>query len=328
MRSLPFYPLMVLLLIGLGGYLGCDPNSVVPPLDQVVNDSQVVDSTSNYAATIPERTSTTVLIGSFNIQRLGPTKLSNPEVMERLVAVIRRFDVIALQEITSVDQRTLPTLVDLVNRTGQNYTYTISPRIGREATRYFEQYAFVYDANRIAGGPDFCYVVQDPQDTLHREPFVGRFRTLYPNRPFSFTLINMHTDPGEVEEELDVLAAVYKNVREFEYPEDDVLLVGDLNADPKKFGALARIPDFIPLINGIPTNTRKNNTLDNIVIDRQLTKEFTGRAGTIDMEQMFQLDRAGVEDISDHLPVWGEFTAAEFTPGITATAGAEGGVLR
>lgn len=328
MRSLPFYPLMVLLLIGLGGYLGCDPHTVVTQLDRVVDDGRGIQTAPEYLATIPDRTATTVMIGSFNVKRLGPSKLSKPDIMEQLAAIIRRFDVIAIQEITSVDQRTLPTLVDLVNRTGVNYSYTISPRIGRDATGYFEQYAFVYDASRIAGGPEYSYVVQDPRDTLHREPFVGRFRTLHPNQPFSFSLINIHTDPGEVSEELAVLSTVYKNVREFEYPEDDVVLLGDLNADPKQFGPLGTIPDFIPLIVGIPTNTRMNRTIDNIMIDRQSTREFTGRAGTIDMAQMFQLDLAGVEQISDHLPVWAEFTATEFTPGITATAGADAGVLR
>ena len=186
--------------------------------------------------------------------------------MEQLATIIRCFDVIALQEITSIDQRTLPTLLEAVNRTGQNYSYTISPRIGRDATGYYEQYAFVYDANRITSGPDYCYVVQDPSDTLHREPFVGRFRTLYPTQPFSFTLINMHTDPGEVADELSVLATVYKNVREFEYPEDDVMLVGDLNAEPKKFGALAAIPDFVALINSMPTNSRTSRRVCGVVV--------------------------------------------------------------
>ncbi len=324
MRSLPFYPLMILLLVGLAGYLGCDPNSVGTVLDS----SGTASSTPQTVASIPARTATSVIVGSFNIQRLGPSKLSDPWVMEKFAEVIRRFDVIALQEITSVDQRTLPTLVDLVNRNGAQYSYAISPRIGREGTGYYEQYAYVFDATRIQGGPDFCYVVQDVGDVLHREPFVGRFRTLSPGQPFQFSLINVHTDPDEIRTELDVLANVYTNVREYEYPEDDVLLLGDLNAAPNKLQQLGAIPGIMALIDGVPTNTRKNKTLDNILVDQQATREFTGRAGTIDLEQMFQIQLGDAERISDHLPVWAEFTANEYAGTPATTAGRTSGIVR
>ncbi len=327
MRSLPFYPMMVLLLIGLGGYLGCDPNSMQVPNEgesegEFVSTSVTPGTNVASQGSIPDRTTATILIGSFNMQRLGPSKLDQPWVMEKFAEIIRHFDVIALQEITSKDQRTIPQLIELINRAGVNYSYTISPRIGREASGYYEQYAFVYDTARIHGGPKFCYPVQDDADILHREPFVGRFETVS-NQPFSFTLINMHTDPDEIKYELDVLADVYVNVRQFEYPEDDVLLLGDLNADPTKFQKLGRIPGFAPLIVGVPTNTRKNKTLDNIMADRQTTREFTGRAGVMDLEQMFRIQLADVERISDHLPVWAEFSISEQATAFTATAGGD-----
>jgi deoxyribonuclease-1-like protein len=327
MRSIPFYPLMVLILVGLGGYLGCDPNSVGPLTDMAAVDETGSPSPS-FPGSIPDRTANTVIVGSFNIQRLGPAKLADPWVMEKFAEVIRRFDVIALQEITSKDQRTLPTLIDVVNQLGSRYSYAISPRIGRDETGYYEQYAYVFDTARIAGGAEYCYVVQDDADVLHREPYVGRFQTLFPGQPFQFSLINIHTDPDEISYELDVLATVFKNVREFEYPEDDVMLLGDLNADPGKLQQLGQIPGTLPLINGIPTNTRKNKTLDNILVDGQLTREFTGRAGVIDLEQMFGVQLSDAERISDHLPIWAEFTASEFGGPITATAGTGAAVVR
>lgn len=323
MRSLPFYPMMVLLLVGLGGYLGCDPNSLQAPIEgaaEFVSTSATPTTTAaNFQGSIPDRTTSTILIGSFNLQRLGPKKLDDPWVMGKLADIVRRFDVIALQEITSQDQRTVPLLVELINRAGINYSYTISPRVGRESSGYYEQYAFIFDTARVRSGPKFCYPVQDDADVLHREPFVGRFETVS-NQPFSFTLINMHTDPGEVSYELDVLADVYVNVRQFEYPEDDTMLLGDLNADPSKFQKLGRIPGLAPLIVGIPTNTRKNKTLDNILADQQNTREFTGRSGVMDMEKAFGLQLSDVERISDHLPVWAEFTMSEQPPAFTASA--------
>lgn len=320
MRSLPFYPMMVLVLIGLGGYLGCDPNSIQLPQNEVKTTSSGGPPTTVNSNTLPQRSNATILVGSFNIQRLGPKKLGNPWVMEKLAAVIQQFDVIALQEITSKDQRTLPALVDVVNRSGANYSYTISPRIGR--TTYLEQYAYVFDANRLRSGPDFSYVVQDESDALHREPFVGRFQTLS-NQPFAFTLINIHTDPDEIKYELDVLADVYVNVRQYEYPEDDVILLGDLNAAPGKLQKLGRIPGLIPTITA-PTNTRRNKTLDNILVDNQLTREFTGRSGTIDLESAFGIELQDAERLSDHLPVWAEFSISEVPSSVATMAGARG----
>ncbi len=332
MRSLPFYPMMVLLLVGLGGYLGCDPNSMQVPTESTGEfvSTSATSATSpataaNYQGSIPDRTTSTILIGSFNLERLGPNKLEDPWVMEKFAEIVRRFDVIAIQEVTSKDQRTVPLLVELINRAGVNYSYTISPRVGRESSGYYEQYAFIFDTVRIHSGPKFCYPVQDDADMLHREPFVGRFETIS-NQPFSFTLINMHTDPGEIGYELDVLADVFVNVRQFEYPEDDVMLLGDLNADPSKFQKLGRIPGLAPLIVGTPTNTRKNKTLDNVLADRQHTREFTGRVGVMDLEQVFRLQLSDVERISDHLPVWAEFSISEQPPAYTASA--VGGVVR
>lgn len=324
MRKLPFYPLMVLLLVGLGGYLGCDPNSIQVPGEG--GPSSTASGNTQLSAAIPERTANTILIGSFNMQRLGPTKLKNPWVMEKFAQIIRRFDVIALQEITSKDQQTLPALVQQVNQGGAQYAFMISPRIGREETGYYEQYAFVFDATRIRGGQDYGYVVQDNLDHLHREPYVGRFEAVSTGQPFGFTLINIHTDPDEIRTELDTLADVYVNVRQYEYPEDDVLLLGDLNAAPDRLQRLAQIPGFIPLITGIPTNTRKSKTLDNVLVDRQATREFTGRAGTIDLEQAFELSMAEAGQISDHLPVWAEFTITEQAAG--ATASTSTGIVR
>ena len=334
MRSLPVTPMMVLFLIGLGGYLGCDPNTTQAPLEAVgegtppsglatsasVNPNAPAPNSALGAGSMPERQASTVLIGSFNMQRLGPSKLADAWVMDKFAAIIRRYDLIALQEITSKDQSTLPQLLKAVNANGGNYSYTISPRIGREATGYYEQYAYVYDANRVRGGDKFCYVVQDDADMLHREPFVGRFETIASGQPFSFTLVNIHTDPGEIKTELNVLADVFVNVSHFEYPQDDIILLGDLNASPAEFQKLGQIPNTGPAIQGIATNTIKSRTIDNFVFNRQTVREFSGRAGVLDLEQMFQVSMSDAGRISDHQPIWAEFSINEQPSGFTATS--------
>jgi endonuclease/exonuclease/phosphatase family metal-dependent hydrolase len=323
MRSIPFYPLMVVLLVGLGGYLGCDPNSIDIPsgltpaanIEKETASGNFLNTPANAtvnASVIPARTTNTIIVGSFNMERLGPSKLGDQWVMERFAEIIRQFDVIALQEITSNDQRTLPILVELVNQSGGRYSYTISPRIGRQSTGYYEQYGYVFDTSRIQSSPKVSYVVADEADVLHREPFCGRFQTITPGaQPFSFTLISIHTDPDEISHELDVLADVYRSVRQYEYPEDDIMLLGDLNAPPKGLRSLGQIPELVPIIQNVFTNTAQSKTLDNILVDRVQTREFTGRAGIISLEKMFSLQTKDAGRISDHVPVWAEFTISE-----------------
>ncbi len=116
MRSIPFYPLMVILLVGLGGYLGCDPNNIEIPsglaptsnAERETASGNLLSGVVNPSSTIPPRTVNTLLVGSFNMERLGPSKIADSWVMERFAEIIRQFDVIALQEITSKDQRTVP----------------------------------------------------------------------------------------------------------------------------------------------------------------------------------------------------------------------------
>ncbi|MFO1065582.1 MAG: endonuclease/exonuclease/phosphatase family protein [Pirellulales bacterium] len=271
------------------------------------------------AGAIPQRTASTLIVGSFNMERLGDKKLAKQQVMQQIATIVRCYDVLAIQEVTSQDPNTLRNLLRYVNANGARYDYVISSRIGRQASGYYEQYAFVFDTTRIAAAKDRAFVVSDPQDMMHREPFVCRFQAIQSGgQPFSFTLVNVHTDPDEIRTELDVLASVLVNVAQYESPEDDVMLLGDLNADPAHFQQLGRLPNILPTIQGMPTNTRLTKTLDNILISTLTTTEFTGRSGFLNTAAAFQTNLAGAEEISDHQPIWAEFRIQESVGNPTA----------
>ncbi len=304
MRNVPFYPLLVAILVGLGGYLGCDPSSITPPLNPAGNTAS---SQIQQSASVPKRSADTIIVGSFNMQRLGKSKMEQPSIMSALAQIIQQYDVIAIQEINDKSGAAINQLMQYVNQNGGRYALAISEPVGRSAA-YLEQYAYIYDTSRIEGGQRHCYLVTDPTDQLHREPYVGRFQTRTSN-PFTFSLVNIHTDPDEIKTELDVLATVLTNVRAFEYQQaqiDDVMLLGDLNAAPGKLLGLERIQGTVSVIN-IPTNTRRDKVYDNIILDRGLTSEFTGRAGTIDLQTVFGIGEEQALKISDHMPIWAEF---------------------
>jgi endonuclease/exonuclease/phosphatase family metal-dependent hydrolase len=148
---------------------------------------------------------------------------------------------------------------------------------------------------------------------LHREPFVTRFRarTASPASSFTFWLVNTHTDPDEVPQEIATLADVFLVMQQARPDEDDVILLGDLNASDNEFGRLAEIPGITWVVHGTTTNTRRTEMYDNLLFDRNRTAEFTGRWGVFDLESVFRLTRDQALQISDHLPVWAEFQAYE-----------------
>ncbi|MFM7077824.1 MAG: endonuclease/exonuclease/phosphatase family protein [Planctomycetaceae bacterium] len=59
-----------------------------------------------------------VLVASFNIQVFGETKVSKPQVVEILARIVRRFDVVAIQEVRSKSDSVIPDFVRAVNADG------------------------------------------------------------------------------------------------------------------------------------------------------------------------------------------------------------------
>ena len=329
-RQATMFLILASALVGLVTFVGCEPGDGIgnpadfgptagssnsAPLGQMVSTSRAPAIRPKWQ---PLRTQQNILIASLNIQAFGKKKLSDPWVIGHIVSLIRLFDVVAIQEVRAEDQTTLPTLVKMINANGARYDYLLGPRLGRSVSK--EQYAYIYDTARVVSGPDAVYTIEDDADLLHREPLVARFVTrVQPGvRPFSFSLVNMHTDPDEVKSEIPVMHTVLKGIREFEYysaREDDVILMGDLNAGPKQFGELGRIPGIFWTVDNEPTNTIRKSIYDNIIFDRGLTNEFTGRSGVLDVCELFGIKVDEALRISDHLPIWAEFTIGEQDPG-------------
>lgn len=258
-----------------------------------------------------KRPSNSILIASFNIQVLGKSKMSKPGVVDILAHIIRQFDIVAIQEVRAKDDDILPSLVAAVNADGSQFSYLIGPRLGRSVST--EQYAFVFDTNRIETDPSAQGTIQDPSDLMHREPFVARFRTRtsVPDQAFSFWLVNIHTDPDEVPQEVDALADVFQIMQTARPDEDDVILLGDLNASETQLGRLGQIPGIHWAVRGVMTNTRQSKAYDNILFHSESTSEFTGRWGVYDMQRVYGISQEDALKVSDHLPVWAEFGAWE-----------------
>ncbi|WP_158545549.1 endonuclease/exonuclease/phosphatase family protein [Bremerella cremea] len=282
---------------------------------------QLPDKAETSTTTTGQPAGDTIRIASFNIQVLGQLKLDKPEVMKTLTQVVKTFDVVAVQELRSKEQDVIPRWLEMINADGSKWASLVGPRLGRSVSK--EQYVFLYNSETIEFVPETDYTINDPNDLIHRQPYIASFRTrVTEGQPFSFTLINIHTDPDETKEELDALAEVYEVVRhdsQMKLNEDDVILLGDLNVDYTKLGLLGKIPGIYPTVQGTPTNTRKTASYDNIIFDQAKTAEFSGQAGVLDLMTAFKLTEDQALEVSDHLPIWATFSSHEFVGGPLAS---------
>ena len=252
-----------------------------------------------------------IRIATVNLGPLDQQKLDNRGVAKRLVQLVQSFAIVAIQDVRDRNQSVLAELVDKVNAKDGEYDFVVPTYVGREPVQRYS--AFVFDGSVVEIDRSKVYSVEDPHSRLLQRPLVASFRARGP-RPaeaFTFTLINVHVEPTRAATEVDVLADVFRVVRDDGFGEDDVILLGDLESNVENLGQLALIPNLTWAISGISTTTRGTRLVDNLLFDARATSEFTGRSGVMDLMAEFEVSMREAIEISDHLPVWAEFDVYE-----------------
>lgn len=266
-------------------------------------------------------------IGTFNIKMFGKTKMSKDGVVGVLVDIVRKFDIIAIQELRDKDQNVIPEFLKRINSNGSSYAAAVGPRQSYssegKSTRYSEQTVFIYDMNTVElVGPTYAAI--DNSDLMYRPPFVGHFRArgVPRDQAFSFVLMNVHVRPTRPEVEFrvlaNVMAGIYRN-----HSDDDFILLGDLNDRPSDYQGYNWLSNQVTAIpDAVKTNTVQTKSYDNLVFNAIKTSEFTGEAGVINLMQEYNLALEDAQLVSDHMPVWALFSAYE-APSAAITQGGD-----
>jgi deoxyribonuclease-1-like protein len=252
-----------------------------------------------------------IRLATFNLDGLDDNRLSNPKVCDSLVRILSRFDVVALQHIRSGNRGALMRLKDQINATGRCFDFVTCPTLDREPVEIYN--AMIFDATTVEVDALTVHSVDAPPGTFHVRPLVAEFRVRGPppSEAFTFTLVNVLIDPRRGPQELDSLADVFRAAQNSGRGEDDIIMLGDLQSDPEHLGRLGRVPWLVAAVNGVPTTTRGTRLADNILFDRRATVEYTGRSGVLDMIRELDLTPQEALEISEHLPVWAEFSSYE-----------------
>ena len=270
-------------------------------------DSQIDSSTSNNRP---------IRVGSWALAGFDRNKLAKPHVMDKFSRVVRQFDVIALQQITSPERDLLPRMIAHVNQTGRHYDFLLGPMVGPHGAdigRLGEQYAFIFDTDRIEIDRGQTYTVADPGKQVSYDPLVGWFRVrdVPTDRAWTFTLVNFRVDSSQPYREVGLVSKLMDSVAKDGRNEDDLLLVGMLHADDRQLLTYLGAENTHAAVRSTPTDIFGRYQLSNIMAPNKTATEYLGRGGVVDFPRAFNMKEAEAEELTPHLPVYAEFTPTE-----------------
>jgi len=315
------FGVLLIALIGFGGYFVVNYEVETQYENGKFSCFKIIPRGSRQDASSPEINASepaprplrpTFRIATFNLGGLDENKLNTLRISDVLVRLLPHFELIALEGLRGKNQGVLIRLVDQINAaTGRQYNFATCPTQQRDGIEHYS--AFVFDRTALEVDRTMVHFVEDSMGRFRHKPLVGAFRVrgLDPAQAFTFTLVAVDTNPDQPAVELDLLADVYRRLLDDGRNEDDIIVLGDFQADDTHLGRLGKILGFTAAITNTPTTTRGTQLADNIIFNRRATSEFTGRAEVVDLMRELDLTMQQAQEISEHLPVWAEFSSYE-----------------
>ncbi|XP_038125168.1 deoxyribonuclease-1-like [Cyprinodon tularosa] len=247
------------------------------------------------------------LLGAFNIQKFGPRKASDDNLMDKIAQIVHRYDIVLIQEVLDSDLSVTKELMEYVNRICPTYSYIVSEPLGRST--YKERYLFLYREESVSVVENYTY--NDIDNKFMRKPFIVMFSSI--NTAVSrFVLIPQHTSPSSAVEEIDALYDVVTDVYN-RWKTKDIVLLGDFNAGctyvTRRDWAKIRLfadKSFRWLIPDTVDTTVSNSgcPYDRIVAKEDMMRGVVmDSAKVYDFQDQLHLSKEQAKKISDHFPV-------------------------
>jgi endonuclease/exonuclease/phosphatase family metal-dependent hydrolase len=282
----------------------------------------------------PRRTDHNFILGTWNIRSLGGyyedwgenpgSPKRNLRGLALIAEVIRRFDVVAIQEVKR-ETTALRRLAD--DFLGPHWRVMMSDVTAGDAGNT-ERSAYLYDTRRVTPSGLAGEIVLpptangDPQEQFDRTPYLVGFMA----GDERFALLTAHIRYKDISDrvpELRKLAhytarEIRDRSRDANAEETNLIVLGDFNTDRNTTTDLFEV--FLERGLWVPHELRNLKTTygqeakhyDQIAWFRDdMTLEPTGRAGVVDFAgAVFQelTDRQMTYRVSDHFPLWCEFS--------------------
>ncbi|PPK94765.1 endonuclease/exonuclease/phosphatase family metal-dependent hydrolase [Nonlabens xylanidelens] len=248
-----------------------------------------------------------IALVSWNIRDFGKTK--SAEEIEQIGAILKEYDVIALQEVVSGygGSQAVARLADYLNRTGSKWDYSISNPT--KSPKYkTEKYAFLWKTSKVKV-IEKAKLITDLDECVYREPYQVKLESKKGSKG-SFTLLNYHSRKHSEQPEIEVSCI---NDYMMNHKNENIILAGDFNLtiDHNVFDKIKN-DSYKACLNGNRTTLKRlckdgnylNHAIDNIIYNA--AKNELMDCGTIDfVKECGQLE--SMRMLSDHLPVYMRF---------------------
>ena len=298
--------------VGSTDTAGPTPQSM-PNLSTAVTDFSVAEQADldSFAAKAQAPTIRGLKIASWALDGFGPTKLANPSARQNVARVVRQFDLIALQQIASIERDLIPRLVEAINQGDGRYDFVVEPPTGPVDRP--EQLAFIFDTSRVVVDRRQTYTLDDPDNQMTFDPLVAWFRGVQslPGQAWTFSFVNIRIDLARAPNEVALLPKIIQAIRGDGRREDDLVIAGLLQADDAYLLPTLASKSVQATVRNRPTDIFGRYQTSNLMIDTSSTTEYMGRGGVFDYLDTFNLNLAEAETVTSHLPVYGEFSATE-----------------
>ena len=242
---------------------------------------------------------------SWNIENLGKSK--SDKTINYIANTLRDYDIIAIQEVVAGygGAQAVARLADELNRKGAKWDYIISDPTSSSAYKT-ERYAFIWKTSKLKKIGN-AWLEKKYHLEIDREPYFCTFQ--YQNK--QFTVVNFHAITKNRQPETEIK---YFKFLPNEYPNLNLIFAGDFNCPQSHtvFNPLKKMGYQSVFIN------QKTSLKQECKNDKCLASEFdnvyyrtskinTVNSGIIPFYKNFNsLKEARI--ISDHIPIWFEFT--------------------
>ncbi len=297
----------------------------------------------------PRRTDHNLLIGTWNIRGFGPVHRSweenegspkrNLRALAYIAEIVKRFDVIAIQEVKR-DTSGIRTLVD--DFLGRNWAVILSD-VSAGAAGNTERLAYIYDRRRVSPSGLAGEIVlprqpqREPVQQFDRTPYIVSFES----GTDRFALLTVHIrfgdQPGDRLPEIQALAdfaarEIRNRARLRGAEEFNLILLGDFNIDQRSlsnplFQAFVSTGLMVPealrdVRTTMNTDPKHYDQIAWFMGDLDLLNEK--RAGVVDFTGCVFKDLNPTQAsfrMSDHFPLWVEFIIDRSTEAMARVLG-------
>jgi deoxyribonuclease-1-like protein len=242
---------------------------------------------------------------SWNLENYGKSK-SETEI-NYIASIILDYDIIAIQEVVAGygGAQAVAKLVEILNQKGSKWDYTVSDPTSSSSYKA-ERYAFIWKTSKVKlkGKP---WLEKKYNLEIDREPYFATFEIGKKN----ITLSNFHAITKNRNPETEIK---YFKFLPAEYPDLNLIFVGDFNCPQSHtvFYPLKKM-GYTPILQNQKTTLKqkcKNDVclaseFDNIFYKAINVKYLN--SGIIPFYKNFN-SLSEARKISDHLPVWIEFS--------------------